>query len=358
MSIDQCVKTKVFVGVSGGVDSSVAAALLKEQGYDVTGVFIKIWHKELSQCDWRQEMQDAMRVCAQLDIPFMTVDLSDVYMREVISYLVQSYKQGLTPNPDVMCNSSVKFGAFYDWAMQQGATYVATGHYARVTEDGTLMCAIDRAKDQSYFLWNVPKERLVKTLLPIGAYKKSEVRKMAAVYKLSTATKPDSQGLCFIGDVDLKTFLQKHLDTQPGDVLSTTGARIGTHRGAILYTQGERHGFTITTTGVHTKPHYVVSRDCSKNTITVSPNPIDDGVSRTFTISTLNWFVATVPQNVQVALRYHGELLEASLNKPDGDVEQVRVSLSKPVTGITPGQSAVFYSGDMCLGGGIIVATD
>lgn len=350
-------KTKVFVGVSGGVDSSVAAGLLKEQGYDVTGVFIKIWHKELSQCDWRAEMQDAMRVCAQLDIPFRMIDLSDVYMRNVITYLVDSYQKGLTPNPDVMCNSSVKFGAFYDWAIEQGADYVATGHYARVTLDGVLMRAVDHAKDQSYFLWNVPRERLARTFFPVGEYHKHEVRSIAARFGLSTATKPDSQGLCFIGDVDVKTFLESHLHTKPGAVLNMQGEIIGEHRGAVLYTQGERHGFTITPKGIATKPQYVVARDCESNTVTVSENPMRDGVHTRITLTETNFFVQPVPEHAHVAIRYHGELIGVTFVSASHEVPFV-LELEKPVHGITPGQSAVLYDADKCVGGGIIDKVD
>jgi tRNA-specific 2-thiouridylase len=351
MSTEGPGKTKVFVGVSGGVDSSVAAGLLKEQGYDVTGVFIKIWHKELSQCDWRREMQDAMRVCAHLEIPFQMIDLSDTYFKEVISYLINEYKIGRTPNPDVMCNSSIKFGAFYAWAMEQGADYVATGHYARVQPDGTLCRAIDPAKDQSYFLWNVPKDRLARTLFPVGNYQKAEVRKLAERFGLPTAMKPDSQGLCFIGDVDLKSFLEKHLQTVPGNVLNTSGEVIGTHKGAVLYTNGERHGFTIQTNNTEMLPHYVVARDIEKNTITVSPNPQVDDQCAHIVLAQTNFFTDNIPTTVEAVLRYHSDTISASCTQTKSGCE---LELSTPVSGVTVGQSAVLYVGDVCVGGGII----
>jgi tRNA-uridine 2-sulfurtransferase len=353
MSINTQIQCKkVFVGVSGGVDSSVAAALLKQQGHDVTGVFIKIWHKDLSQCDWRQEMQDAMRVCAALDIPFQMIDLSDVYMQKVISYLIEAYDAGKTPNPDVMCNNSVKFGAFYDWAIDHGAEYVATGHYARVNESGELHKAVDAAKDQSYFLWNVPKDRLKKTLFPIGAYKKPQVRDMAHEFGLPTATKADSQGLCFIGDVDLKSFLQKHLNTKPGDVLDVSGTCIGSHRGAALYTNGERHGFSITTRGTHTLPHYIVGRDLQKNTITVSTDPAQDVTHMRIKLDTMNWFTDIHPAQVDAVFRYHGQSYNASL-EIISDTSCV-LTLDTPLANISEGQSAVLYIGDQCICGGVI----
>lgn len=343
---------QVFVGISGGVDSSVAAALLKEQGYSVTGVFIKIWHKELSQCDWRQEMQDAMRVCATLDIPFQMIDLSDVYMERVITYMITSYEQGITPNPDVMCNNSVKFGAFFDWAMEQGADYVATGHYAQVQSGGTLHVAIDTAKDQSYFLWNVPKERFTKVLLPIGEYQKKDVRHLAQRFRLLTATKPDSQGLCFIGDVDIKAFLQRELETKHGDVLDIHGTVIGTHKGAELYTHGERHGFLITTRDTQTLPHYIIAKDIEKNTITVSTDPQKDTAYRTVHLKQVNWLSDTIPQTASVSFRYHGTLHNV-ICEPSTEGTCV-LHLAHPTADISEGQSAVLYQGTQCLGGGVI----
>jgi len=348
-------KKKVFVGVSGGVDSSVAAALLKESGHDVTGVFIKIWHKELSQCDWRKEMQDAMRVCAHLQIPFQIIDLSDVYFEKVITYLITEYKKGRTPNPDVMCNTSVKFGAFFEWAMEQGAEYVATGHYVRVFPDGTLCKGIDESKDQSYFLWNVPKDRLAKTFFPVGEYQKKDVRALAERFGLSTATKPDSQGLCFIGDVDLKSFLEKHLDTSPGAVLDTDGKEIGTHKGAVLYTKGERHGFTIKNSGTETLPHYVVNRDIEKNTITVSTKPAQDDMSTTISLTNINLFEDIKEKSAEAVFRYHGKPSNVQVII---DEKEATLILNEPVSGIAPGQSAVFYDENTCVGGGIIDAAE
>jgi tRNA-specific 2-thiouridylase len=296
-------------------------------------------------------MQDAMRVCAHLQIPFQMIDLSDNYFNEVISYLINEYRIGRTPNPDVMCNSSIKFGAFYAWAMTQGADFVATGHYARVQPDGTLCKAIDPAKDQSYFLWNVPKERLAKTLFPVGNYQKADVRKLAERFGLPTATKPDSQGLCFIGDVDLKSFLENQLRTSPGNVLSISGEVIGTHKGAVLYTNGERHGFTIQTNNTGMLPHYVVGRDIEKNTITVSANPAEDDKCGHIVLAQTNFFMNDIPTAVEAVLRYHSAPIPASCTQTKSGCQ---LELNTTVPGVTVGQSAVLYVGDVCVGGGII----
>ncbi|MEY2640954.1 MAG: hypothetical protein RL150_347 [Candidatus Parcubacteria bacterium] len=347
-------KQRICVGVSGGVDSSVALALLKEQGHDVTGVFIKIWDPELSQCDWRAEMQDAMRVCAQLDVPFRMVDLSDVYRSEVITYMIEAYTQGMTPNPDVMCNKAVKFGAFFTWAMEQGFDAVATGHYATVSATGELRVAKDAAKDQSYFLWNVPKERLKKTRFPVGEYTKMDVRELAKRFNLPTANKADSQGLCFIGPVDVKTFLASRVQVSPGLVLATNGETIGTHKGALLYTLGERHGFSITTHDTARKPYYVVARDIHANTITVSREPRIDGAVRSVLLQNTNWFEEGTDMRVDAVIRYHGTRHPATLTRTaDGAL----VVFDTPVPGVALGQSVVCYQGDVCVVGGSASAT-
>lgn len=213
-------KEKVFVALSGGVDSAVTAALLKERGYSVTGVFIKIWQPEFVECTWREDRLDAMRVAAALQIPFKEIDLSDVYKREVIDDMLKGYKNGITPNPDVLCNKYIKFGALWDWAKKNGADKLATGHHARVreTEDGAfeLLRGVDDNKDQSYFLWQLTGDDLSHTLMPVGEMTKEEVRALARKYNLPVANKPDSQGLCFVGHIDMHDFLKKMLKTKPG----------------------------------------------------------------------------------------------------------------------------------------------
>jgi len=244
---------KVFVGLSGGVDSSVSAYLLKKQGHDVTGVFVKVWYPDFISCDWRREMQDAMRVCAKLKIPFLLCDLEKEYREGVIDYMINEYKNGRTPNPDVMCNKEIKFKAFLNFALTNNADFIATGHYAQNNlvssesqKNGSkygLFVAKDKEKDQTYFLWNLNQEILSKTLFPIGHLEKTKVRQIAKSAGLFTAAKKDSQGLCFIGHVNMKDFLRHYLETKPGDVLDQKGRIIGRHNGALLYTIGERHDF-------------------------------------------------------------------------------------------------------------------
>jgi tRNA-uridine 2-sulfurtransferase len=377
-------KKKVFVGLSGGVDSSVSCALLKEQGFDVTGVFIKIWHPELSNCDWKSEMRDAMRVCAHLDISFEMIDLSKEYFEEVIKYLINEYKEGKTPNPDVMCNKIIKFGHFFDWVMKNGADYVATGHYAQISnsrrpessnchsefisesqkseilrqfQDDKYLCkAKDEYKDQTYFLWNIKKEALEKTFFPIGNYTKDEVRNLAKKFNLSVSEKKDSQGLCFIGNLNLKEFLKKHLKTKKGKVLNENGEKIGVHDGAELYTIGERHGFKINNKIDNQVPHYVVSKDLKKNTITVVEKYIGQNLKiKTLTLKNINLLVDgdkfKEAKKVQVLVRYNGKFLDAHLEKN-------KVIFLEEQELVAIGQSVVFYDEDFCLGGGVVEKTE
>ncbi|HEY4510981.1 MAG TPA: tRNA 2-thiouridine(34) synthase MnmA, partial [Candidatus Paceibacterota bacterium] len=243
-------KKKVYVGLSGGVDSAVSAALLQEKGYEVVGVFIKTWHPDFFPCTESEDRLSAMRVAVRLGIPFTTLDLSDTYRREVAEEMIGEYKKGRTPNPDVLCNKSVKFGGFYDFAVSEGADYIATGHYAR-TENGLLFTGKDSAKDQSYFLWMVPSSVLSRTLFPLGLLTKGEVRARARALGLPNAARPDSQGICFLGDISMKDFLSHYIELKDGDVLDEKGSVIGRHKGSILYTIGERHGFEISPLSPH-----------------------------------------------------------------------------------------------------------
>src|SRR3989344_1207256 len=266
-------KGVAFVGLSGGVDSSVAAALLKRDGYTVVGVFMKTWSPDFLPCTWKEERIDAMRVAAHLDIPFLTFDLEEVYRQGVAESMINSYKAGQTPNPDVLCNREVKFGAFFKRARALGADYVATGHYARVQAKGTateLLAGVDPAKDQSYFLWTLGQEELSRTLFPVGGFTKDAIRAIARHEGLPTAEKKDSQGVCFLGQLDMKDFLSHYIKTESGPVIDTTGAVIGTHRGELLYTLGERHGFTITQKTAQEAPYYIVGKDVGTNTVMVS----------------------------------------------------------------------------------------
>lgn len=352
---------KVYVGMSGGVDSSVSAALLKQAGYDVTGVFIKVWQPDWFECTWREDRLDAMRVAAQLDIPFITLDLEATYKREVVDYMIAEYRSGRTPNPDVMCNRHVKFGGFFDWAMKQGADHVATGHYARVEKRGdtyALIAGDDINKDQSYFLWTLGQRELSHTLFPVGSIEKPEVRKLAHSFKLSTADKKDSQGLCFIGKIDVKEFLSHYIEVKPGNVLDQKGNVIGTHDGAWFYTIGERHGFTIHEKTPNDTPVYVISKNIDKNTIRVAPkipNTESSSAQTQITIKQLNWTLGTAPQIGAVYMaraRYRQPLVPMKFTSITKDT--AIVVFDTPQETLSAGQSLVVYDGTTCLGGGII----
>lgn len=354
---------KAFVGMSGGVDSSVSAALLKEQGYDVTGVFIKVWQPDFLPCNWKDERRDAMRVAAHLGIPFVTLDLEKEYKEEVVDYMIAEYKKGRTPNPDVMCNRYVKFGGFFDWAMEQGADLVATGHYARATKDNDSHCHLlkgrDDNKDQSYFLWTLTKEKLAKTLFPVGDIPKPEVRELAKKFGLPNAEKKDSQGLCFVGKIDMKEFLKHYIDEKPGDVLNTKGEVIGHHEGSLFYTLGERRGFTITTKTPDDKPYFVVVKDAEKNTLTVSNEKYEKSESEDMTMTPIviadtNWITEApeIGKTYHARVRYRGTLHEVKIVALAGSKAEMRFVNSKDV--VTPGQSVVVYDREICIGGGII----
>lgn len=341
-------KAKVFVGVSGGVDSSVSLAILKDAGYDVVGCFIKTWQPDFIECIWKEERRDAMRVCAQLNVPFLTIDAEKEYRDEVGMYMINEYKAGRTPNPDVMCNKEIKFGVFLRYALDHGADYVATGHYAR-TENGNLLKGKDESKDQSYFLWTLKKDQLEKILFPVGEFQKSEVRKLAEKYNLPTAKKKDSQGVCFLGPIDMKDFLSHYIETKKGDVLDIYGNIIGTHDGALFYTLGERHGFNINKKGTEDTRLYVVSRDLEKNTITVSPDiKKSKEEKKIINLSEVNWIVTPEKnKKYKSRIRYQQKL-------QDCFVEDNKIIFEDAQNTASVGQSAVVYDGDVCIGGGII----
>lgn len=355
--------SKVFVGLSGGVDSSVSAALLKEEGHDVTGVFIKTWHPDFLKCSWREDRQDAMDVCSKLGIPFMTLDLEEEYKRDVADEMIAEYAAGRTPNPDVLCNQRIKFGSFFEYARANGADFVATGHYARVREhNGTveLLAGVDANKDQSYFLWTIPQDVLRHVLFPVGNLRKGDVRARAERFGLSVAKKRDSQGVCFLGKVDMKEFLQRFVEAKRGNVVDERGVVIGEHDGALFYTLGQRHGFTVTKKSPNDGPWYIVAKDVATNTLTVSHSK--SGITGSFVsisaeLSNVRWVSGKTPEPsaaLACRFRYRQALIPCTVSIRD---ETAIVSFAEPQPAVNEGQSLVVYDGETCLGGGVIQRT-
>ncbi|MDO8564803.1 MAG: tRNA 2-thiouridine(34) synthase MnmA [bacterium] len=371
---------RVFVGLSGGVDSSVSAALLKRAGYNVTGVFIRVWQPDFFECGWRDDRLDAMRICAKLDIPFRELNLEKEYKREVVDYMIREYKAGKTPNPDVMCNRFIKFGAFYNWARTEGADFIATGHYARIqpltinylpltqrpevksqrlkVKSHGLFVGSDPQKDQSYFLWQIRQEQLPHILFPVGGMKKPEVRKLAKKFGLITADKKDSQGLCFIGKVDMKEFLSHYIKEKPGKVLNEKGNVIGEHKGIFFYTIGERFGLPLFLRGGmrgSEKAQYVIAKDFRKNTLTVSEKTkgLLLGATWKVRIERCNWITSPKKGSTYSArLRYRQPFQNCKMKSVTA--HKALISFAKPQQPAS-GQSLVLYDGEMMLGGGIIV---
>ncbi len=387
---------KVYVAMSGGVDSSVAVALLKKRGFDVIGVFFKPWQPfqggtlKKSQgstletfCNWQKDRQDALAVASVLGIPFKTWDFSREYKEKVGDYMVETYRQGQTPNPDVMCNKEIKFGLFLKKALAEGADYIATGHYIRLKPEMTnaklqmtnkiqnskskkifsLLKGKDRNKDQSYFLWALTQQQLKYCLFPIGDYLKPEVRKLAKKFGLPTHNKKDSQGVCFIGQLDMKEFLKSYIKPKTGEIqlinqgrtlkksqgstLKTSQKVVGKHEGTSYYTIGQRHGLNINN---GQGPYYVVAKDIKKNIVYVGEEK--DLETDKAKVDSINWINKNVklPLGVAVKVRYRTKEQKAVLYK-NGTLE-----FKNPVRAVTPGQSAVFYKGEEMLGGGIILS--
>ena len=348
---------KVFVGMSGGVDSSVAALRLKQQGYDVVGVFIKVWHPDFLVCNWEQERLDAMRVAAHLDIPFLTCDAEKEYHDDVASYFISEYTAGRTPNPDVMCNKYVKFGAFLNFAKDHDADFIATGHYARRIDDGektSLYRGVDNNKDQTYFLWSLTNEQLKYTLLPVGDTNKEKIRQEAEEANLPTATKKDSQGVCFLGHIDIPDFISHYVTLEEGDVIDEQGNVVGRHLGSIVYTLGQRHGFTIDTKNENRDIYYVIAKDVVKNTITVSPNKPklnaeDELVLENIVIrESLN-----VGDKLSAQIRYRQTPFMVDV-KSISEQKIILSIIDNSTEAVAKGQSCVLYRDELCVGGGII----
>jgi tRNA-specific 2-thiouridylase len=347
--------------MSGGVDSSVAAALLVEQGYDVTGIYMKNWTQDLPGmlCPWRDEVADAKRVAVQLNIPFKVYDFQTEYKQKVVDYMVSEYKTGRTPNPDIMCNQEVKFKLFLDTALEDGADMIATGHYAKV-ENGkkkahishtpSLLRANDENKDQTYFLYRISEEALEKTLFPLGGYTKPEVRAMAKKRGLYTAGKKESMGICFVGKVGIKEFLSQYIDASPGDIIEkASGKVIGRHDGAIFHTIGQRHGLEVGG-GL---PYYVVGKNMKKNEIYVTTDLNDENMwQKSLAIDDLHWInkAPATHRQYQFRLRHRAPLIKGSFTSKN----LTKILLESEQRAVTQGQSVVVYDQEVCLGGGII----
>lgn len=348
---------RVFVAMSGGVDSSVTAALLKKKGYDVCGVFIRGWYPSGINCTWRQDRRDAMRVAAILDIPFYTFDFSKEYKKHVIDYMIKEYKAGKTPNPDIMCNKYIKFDLFLKKALEMGADKIATGHYVKI-KDKKLFEAKDKIKDQSYFLWTLTQKQLKYCLFPLGNYLKSEARQMAKKFKLPVFDKKDSQGLCFVGEFRMEDFLKDYIKSRPGKIFDEQGNEAGRHKGVQYYTIGQRHG--VGAKGK--KPYYIVEKDIKKNILIVAPKSKEKNFyKKEIKIKNVNWILGEEPNISKKYLgriRYRQPLQSCRIENSKSEIgnpKRYKITFDKPQQAVAPGQSLVLYSSRTLLGGGVIV---
>ena len=358
----------VYVGMSGGVDSSVSALLLKEQGYNVVGIYMKNWSRDLPgmKCPWAEDLADAKRVAVKLGIDFEVWDFEKEYHDKVVDYMLSEFRKGNTPNPDIMCNQEIKFKLFYEKAMESGADFIATGHYARIIwtdSNANLARAIDENKDQTYFLYRISEEALAHTLFPIGEMMKPEVKKLAAEHKLHNAYKKESMGVCFVGEVGMKDFLKEYIETSPGEIREIETEKVlGYHEGVVFYTIGQRHGLYLsgvageTNTGM---PYYVVKKDAEHNIVYVSKNLNHEAIwTKELELKEIIWragptdFLSqSTPKKqttFQVRLRHRAPLISAIF---DGQTLRFESEIKRPASG----QSAVLYDGEVCIGGGIIV---
>lgn len=364
-SLKACSATTVVVGMSGGVDSSVTAALLRESGYRVIGLFMKNWEEKDASgtCMSKRDYDDVVSVCRQLDIPYYSVEFVEEYFERVFKSFLKEYEAGYTPNPDILCNREIKFDAFFEKAMDFGADYLATGHYCRTEiRDGVplLLKGLDPGKDQSYFLHAIAGHRLAKVMFPIGDLEKSAVRKLAARYELSTKEKKDSTGICFIGERNFQPFLATYIKSSPGSFRTLDGEKVGTHSGAQFYTLGQRKGLGL---GGEGEPWFVVAKDLKTNTVLVERGEYHPALfTDELVAEELTWIGGIAPRAVGVSFecrakvryRQSDQVCRLTLETDGFGGMRARVTFATPQRSVTPGQSVVFYQDDVCLGGGVI----
>lgn len=361
--MDEMTKPRVVVGMSGGVDSSVTALLLKEQGYEVIGIFMKNWDDtdEFGYCTATEDYKDVQAVAQQIGIPYYSVNFEKEYWDKVFQYFLEEYTKGRTPNPDVMCNKEIKFKAFLDYAMDLGADYVATGHYAQVKrdEDGTvhMLRGVDDNKDQTYFLNQLSQEQLSKVLFPLGGLQKPEVRRIAETAGLKTAAKKDSTGICFIGEKNFKEFLTNYLPAVSGDMMTLDGKKMGEHAGLMYYTIGQRKGLGIGGGGVSDEPWFVIGKDLASNTLYVGQGYHHEMLyADRLEASDIHFTQSNpLPQTFTCTakFRYRQKDVPVTVHLNEAQTAAT-VVFEEPVRAITPGQAVVFYDGMECLGGGTI----
>ncbi len=351
---------RVVVGMSGGVDSSVSALLLKQQGYETIGIFMKNWDDtdEFGHCTAEEDAEDVRRVCDQIGIPYYTVNFEKEYGEKVFAYFLDEYRKGRTPNPDVMCNREIKFGEFLQKALQLGAEYIATGHYARVDQTNgeyRLLRGVDANKDQTYFLNALNQYQLSKTIFPIGHLRKSEVRDIAAKAGLATAAKKDSTGVCFIGEKNFKTFLNAYLPAQPGEMRTPEGELKGRHDGLMYYTLGQRQGLGIGGSGSG-EPWFVADKDLERNILYVVQGVGHPALySAGLNAADVRWISGRPPRfPLRCTAKFRYRQPDQGVTVTSGANGSCDIRFDQPQKAVTPGQSVVLYDGEVCLGGGVI----